>query len=153
MRKCSICESKHFALGYCRKHHINFKRNGIPESLYDKSGYVALGGVRDSRPGSRGSLAVNIINEIKFKARKRNKAWELTHQQAFDLITAKCTYCKFKPEWPLARIGIDRKNNLIGYTSENCVSCCFTCNSAKGRLSIAEFKVWIRRIHRNHRNF
>lgn len=33
MRICKIenCESKHYALGYCRKHHERFKRYGDPE--------------------------------------------------------------------------------------------------------------------------
>lgn len=147
MKTCKICELKHFAGGYCRKHYTNFKRHGFPESKYDRSGYADLGGIRDTGPGRRGSLAVNVINDIKYKAKKRCKEWQLTHQQAFDLIRATCIYCDFKPEWPNQRVGIDRVDNFIGYVPSNCVSCCATCNSAKGQLSVDEFKQWILRVY------
>ena len=32
---------------------------------------------------------------------------------------------------PLIYNGIDRLNNEIGYTTENCVTCCETCNRMK----------------------
>lgn len=130
-------------------HFTRMKRNGTTDSKYDKAGYVPLGGVKDNAPGRRGSLAVNIINDIKFKAGKRGKSWELTHQEAFDLIKSNCTYCGHKPNWPDSRVGIDRVNNHIGYTPSNTVPCCFTCNSAKGDKTHVEFMDWIEKIY-NH---
>lgn len=147
MKTCTVCEKKHFALGYCRSHYTNFKRNGRPESLYDRSGYSKLGGVKDVGLGRRGSLAVNWINDIKFKARKRGKDWQLNHEQAFKLITSSCTYCGFKPNFPDSRVGIDRVDNSIGYIESNCAPCCSTCNSAKGSLSMSEFKEWVIKIY------
>lgn len=35
--------------------------------------------------------------------------------------------------------GIDRKNNVVGYTPENCIPCCFVCNKAKGERDMNEF--------------
>jgi 5-methylcytosine-specific restriction endonuclease McrA len=35
--------------------------------------------------------------------------------------------------------GIDRKNNSLEYTLENCVPCCRQCNFAKQGLSEIEF--------------
>lgn len=93
-RKCLVenCGKDHYGENLCRMHFTRMKRNGIVESKYDKTGYVPLGGVQDNTPGRRGSLAVNIINDIKYKAIKRGKEWKLTHQEAFDLITKPCDY-------------------------------------------------------------
>jgi 5-methylcytosine-specific restriction endonuclease McrA len=42
--------------------------------------------------------------------------------------------------------GIDRKDSSKGYILSNVVSCCFTCNKAKGTMSEKEFLEWIDRI-------
>jgi hypothetical protein len=149
MEKCKVegCNTKRHALGLCRKHHARFIRHGSTDSKYDKEGYSKLGGVKDTRPGARGSLAVNLINDIKYKGMQRGKSWELTHKQAFELITATCTYCGYTPEWPKNRIGIDRVDNNKGYVPENCVPCCFDCNSAKKEKTLEEFIDWIKKVY------
>ncbi len=43
--------------------------------------------------------------------------------------------------------GVDRLNNEEGYTEENTVSCCKTCNYAKRVMSESEFKSWIDRVY------
>lgn len=147
MCKVENCQNKHHALGFCRKHHTRFKRNGTTVSKYDVDKYVDLGGIKDTGKGRRGNLAVNVVNDIKYKAKKRGKNWDLSHQEAFNLIINKCEYCGFEPHWPHLRNGIDRVDNNIGYQVDNCVSCCFTCNSAKKEMSVKEFKEWICRIY------
>ena len=42
--------------------------------------------------------------------------------------------------------GIDRVNNSEGYSADNVVPCCTTCNFSKGRRSYAEFVQWAARI-------
>jgi hypothetical protein len=42
--------------------------------------------------------------------------------------------------------GIDRRENSIGYTLANCVSCCGPCNMMKKVLSYAEFIERCKRI-------
>jgi hypothetical protein len=147
MRKCTVCESKHFALGYCRKHHARVLRNGTHESKYDVSGYDELDQIKDTRPGHRGNYAVNIVNDIKAKARARKKEWALNHREAFQIITSACHYCGFKPNWPEERVGIDRIDNEIGYTVKNSAPCCFTCNSAKGIMGKDKFREWVCRVY------
>ena len=46
-------------------------------------------------------------------------------------------------------MGIDRKDNTLGYTLENSVPCCPTCNFAKRGLSVIEFIEWARRVYIN----
>lgn len=142
------CQSKHFALGFCRKHHARFIRNGTTKSKYDMTRHTGrIDEVKDDRPGYRGYMAVNVINDIKFKAKKRKKNWSLSHTESFKMITSPCDYCGFVPEWPNNRVGIDRVDNTKGYTPNNCVSCCFTCNSAKKELTRDDFLAWIKKAY------
>lgn len=154
MRLCDVpgCKNKHFARGYCRKHHARFMRNGTTESKYDMSRHSKHIIDNHKDPKQRGYLYVNIINDIKYKAEKRKKDWHLTHEQAFKLITSSCLYCGYTPKWPTSRVGIDRVDNSIGYIEGNCVPCCFTCNSAKGTLSLQEFKNWVLRVAKTFLN-
>ena len=105
--------------------------------------------MRDPRPGYRGYFAANTIDDIRCKAKKRGKEWSIDSVYAYKLIISDCTYCGHKPNWPESRVGIDRVDNNKGYVYGNCVSCCFTCNSAKKQLSNEEFKEWVRRISNN----
>lgn len=45
-----------------------------------------------------------------------------------------CTYCGKKE-----KLGLDRSNNLIGYTFHNSVPCCRICNYIKADLNVFEF--------------
>ena len=149
MNICSVegCNKKSRSRGLCNTHYTKLLRAGPITSLYDHKGYDELDGIKDTRPGHRGSLSVNIVNDIKYKAIKRGKVWNLAHTEAFQLIRGQCYYCGFIPSWPDTRVGIDRVNNDIGYENTNCVSCCFTCNSAKGILTTEEFYSWIKRVY------
>lgn len=141
MSKCDVegCEGEFYSLGFCRKHYVRFSRHGTTNSLYDRSNYEPIGGIKDGRPGHRGYLAVNIINDIKYKARSRKKIWALTHSQAFALITGPCHYCGKKPDWPKSRNQIDRMDNFGNYTTNNTVSCCAFCNNSKHGKSYKDF--------------
>lgn len=55
--------------------------------------------------------------------------FHLTFDEFTRLVTGSCYYCKYKDD--KEAIGIDRINNDIGYTKENCVSACWTCNKMK----------------------
>lgn len=149
MRLCIFpnCNKKHYALGYCRAHHINLKRNGDPAPKYDTSGLPrnALGNTKD--PKGRGSLEVNIINDLKYKARQRNKQWELSHKEALYLIKGDCLYCGASSGWPTTRNGIDRADNSKYYHIDNCVTACTNCNSAKMGRTLEEFIAWIKAVH------
>jgi len=49
----------------------------------------------------------------------------------------------------LIKVGIDRKNNDIGYKLDNCVSCCSACNFMKHKLSLEVFKEKISKINKS----
>lgn len=49
--------------------------------------------------------------------------------------------CFYGPH-PIETIGLDRIDSTKGYTMDNLVSCCETCNRAKRHMSLAEFREW-----------
>lgn len=83
----------------------------------------------------------------KYKAYK-DRAVEKSHGQEyigkedFEAMSALCChYCgKDGPN------GIDRIDNQIGYTKENCVPACKHCNYVKGDLSREDFATWTNRF-------
>jgi hypothetical protein len=87
----------------------------------------------------------NFVKSYKKGADKRELEFELTNDDIRELINGNCYYCGQKPD-PLKKIGIDRKNNDIGYLIDNVVSCCKMCNMMK---HIVESDIFIKQcIHR-----
>lgn len=95
----------------------------------------------------------------KDRAQKRGLDWELSQSTAEDLLVSDCHYCgtpsqnvghKNRASTQYAGMnGIDRVDNSLGYVDGNCVSCCRTCNVAKGTMTTEEFRAWVQRIY-NH---
>lgn len=78
------------------------------------------------QPGSsRFRIAVNA-------ATRRGKAWDLTPEQYYPLAGAPCSYCG-RPTGK--SIGLDRLDNAVGYTEDNVVPSCGTCNISRQRAS------------------
>ncbi len=95
-------------------------------------------------------------------ARRGNREWHLTNQSFREMVTSPCFYCQSSLEnkitsgkqvTPEARewstfiyTGIDRMDSRKGYSVDNCVPCCSTCNFMKRHLEISEFYKILRRI-------
>lgn len=101
-------------------------------------------------PKKQRKAELNIIwNGYHSQAKSRGLSWELSLEVFEQLIYSNCHYCGTAPgvrtvgvrRWkrPVKANGIDRKNNELGYTNKNSVSCCATCNRVKGVLSDFEF--------------
>lgn len=108
-----------------------------------------------------GNMAV--INKIQrtyvYNAKRRNLDFSLSREEFENFIFDSCKYCgnqptltkwrvsgKFNKKEEIYSNGIDRIDSLIGYTKENCVTCCYQCNLAKLDFSLKEFKIWARRF-------
>jgi ribosomal protein S27E len=119
--------------------------------------------IPETRGGERKPLEDVIVKSIlgayKRNAKNRNYIWALEHKHFLSLIKGNCYYCGISPNHKVAWHykyekeslpfnGIDRVDNSIGYTTENCVSCCRTCNNAKNNLTIEEFKNWSERLYK-----
>lgn len=77
--------------------------------------------------------------EVKLRIYKRGAdsrglKFTLTSEEFESIIQGICHYCDSSQS-----IGIDRKDNKIGYTLENSLPCCKTCNFMKGTLSYKDF--------------
>jgi hypothetical protein len=91
--------------------------------------------------------------KLQKSAKKRGLECSLTYEECFDLCNIPtCEYCgedlkrtvykKHKQkDGPAYRTAlIDRKDSSIGYTKDNCVSCCWYCNNLKSnRFTHDEF--------------
>ncbi len=91
-----------------------------------------------------------------YSARARDLHFGLNKDQVRNIFKMKCDYCGCAPSQQnrannslFIYNGIDRVNPDEGYTVKNCVACCKTCNTRKGKLSLKEFKTWIKAVHSN----
>ena len=115
------------------------------------------GGLNKLNPGL--AMMRAKIGQYKYSAKKKGHIWNLTEEQFAELTKKDCFYCGAKPgqtckankraNGDYIYNGIDRRNNDKGYTIDNVVSCCKTCNMAKNSLTIQEFKDWVKRIYNN----
>jgi hypothetical protein len=79
-------------------------------------------------------------------AQKRKIDFTLSKAKFQDLILHPCFYCKYTKDGEVN--GLDRLNNNEGYTEENCVACCSTCNMLKGPQHPQEFIDKLSVIHK-----
>ncbi len=75
-------------------------------------------------------------------ATRRSLAYELTREQFMTFWQKPCTYCGDE----IQTVGLDRLDNTKGYTMDNVVSCCATCNGMKSGMALTEFLERCRRI-------
>lgn len=110
-----------------------------------------------------------ILSQYKGGAKDRGLSWNLSREQFIELTKQNCFYCGTAPsrpvpqkmdrkskaqkerpasDWPIILYnGIDRRDSGLGYTPENCVPCCFTCNRAKWTYAEEEFLSWVCKIY------
>ena len=100
--------------------------------------------------------ASDVYSSYKRNALKRGYDFKISKDEAIKFFKQNCFYCGRKPSsiakkcaLPFLYNGIDRRNNLIGYTLENCVPCCGVCNRAKMDLNYEDFIIMIKNIYNN----
>ena len=72
--------------------------------------------------------------DYRYSAKARGFAFDLSEAEFISIISSLCHYCGSNQY-----IGVDRKENNIGYSKENCVPCCFPCNRMKFTMSYVDF--------------
>jgi RNA polymerase subunit RPABC4/transcription elongation factor Spt4 len=105
--------------------------------------------VRTAKQRSEYAKKYNSKPKIKYarykkQSKRDKKIFNLTYQQFYKIVTSKCHYCGSDDN-----IGIDRKNNKIGYIINNSVSACWKCNALKGSKTYEEFLIQIKLIYEN----
>lgn len=110
----------------------------------------------------KGQAARNsMLRSYKRGAKKRGLEFTLTEEQFDNLTGADCYYCGIGPmqyHENLARHynggftynGIDRLHSDLGYTNDNCVTACGTCNLMKKQLTPEDFIEHCRRVVTKH---
>lgn len=110
-----------------------------------------------------GEAAFNqLFGAYRLSAKDRQLNFDLDKQQFRSLTKKDCFYCGASPTAERAPSsakkgkcvsggayvynGVDRVDSSVGYTVENAVSCCATCNRMKGVLSQADFIAKARQI-------
>jgi hypothetical protein len=104
-----------------------------------------------------GQAAFNkLFNTYRRSAYNRGHEFLLTENQFKELTKGNCYYCGSPPKRSMLKHnvaygdyvynGIDRKNNSLGYVSNNCVPCCSECNLMKRKMSVNQFLEHMRKI-------
>lgn len=96
-----------------------------------------------------GQASCNLMYAAyRWQAEKRELAFELSKDQFRALTSSPCFYCGAPPTreyWgstcktPYLCNGVDRQKNEKGYTTDNSVACCGTCNLMKRVMTVEEF--------------
>jgi len=95
---------------------------------------------------AHGEAAFNyLVDKYKRHAKTRGVIYTITREHFRQLISQSCFYCGKAPfqecrdkrydTGSFLYNGIDRVDNDLGYTSDNCVTSCRPCNVAKGSVS------------------
>lgn len=136
----------------CGKETLNRKDGVISNSIKSCGCYRKQIGHLNTLPNNESALN-KLILRYKLSAKKRKLDFSLTKDVFKKLVGSKCAYCDSAPKMTvqcknssILYNGIDRVNNAVGYTIENCVPCCDFCNHAKKNLSVSEFLQNISRV-------
>lgn len=110
------------------------------------------------------SIENTLFRAYKRGAKDRKYEFSLTNYEFKSLIYSNCIYCGDKPsykkyfysyttgkdiEYYIETNGIDRVDNTKGYTVDNSVTCCKTCNRMKSNISKTLFLDKVRKIYNN----
>lgn len=93
-----------------------------------------------------------LFKEYRNSARGRKFDFDIDLEQFKIMISQNCHYCNSLPsprknyDESFVCNGIDRIDNLLGYSLENCVPCCSMCNIAKNNNSYDSFLSWIDKL-------
>jgi hypothetical protein len=117
---------------------------------------------RDNNPDKVKENNSKKINSYKLQygiylrsAELRQHEFAISLDEYKSIVKNPCHYCGVIQTRGIEEFnGIDRKNNVIGYTTDNCVSCCKMCNYMKNTLSVEVFVNRIEHIlsYNNHGN-
>ena len=108
----------------------------------------------------KGEAGLNeLFLRYKIGSSRNGRNFSITIGQFRAITSRDCHYCGRKPasvcicnKYNPARKtdwggyiynGIDRKNNTVGYTILNCISCCYICNRAKSSMAYDEFIAYV----------
>ncbi len=146
LRKCDWTEEENRTLLR------TYAEGGSARDVYEELPRRTLGSIRSH------ACLLHVTNPLDTKpfrtmftgyrlnAKRKKRPWELTLDDVAVLAVLPCAYCgvSFSNQNRAERYnGIDRVDNERGYTSDNVVACCRTCNVAKGATPYVEWIEWL----------
>lgn len=109
----------------------------------------------ERRLGSGTAAFRELFRRYVKTAKTRGYEFNIDEDFVKGIVQSDCYYCGAEPSQVVNHRdcfgvfvynGIDRVNNSIGYTEDNVVPCCKTCNYAKNTLELEDFRDWTIRI-------
>lgn len=100
----------------------------------------------------------SIFADYRVRARSNNIVFTLTSEDIDKHVQDVCHYCGIPPQnireykptnEQIKWNGLDRIDSSGGYTPNNIVTCCTTCNTAKLTMSQEAFYAWAKRLSEN----
>lgn len=76
---------------------------------------------------------------LKHTSKKKGISLELNAEEYSSFVGRPCSYCGSSLLKNPFGYGLDRINYKKGYSVDNCVSCCWACNTLKGRIESLGF--------------
>lgn len=108
---------------------------------------------------SKGQAGLNeIYDKYCRNAKKFGRNFDLTVEDVKILTSSNCHYCGTEPlkikshrrqhtSWGnYCYNGIDRRDNQLGYSLDNCLPCCNICNRAKNDMPYDKFIDYLNRV-------
>ena len=106
---------------------------------------------------SPGEAAFNsLFSGYRRDAAKRRLVFNISKDIFRSLVQRPCSYCDQKPanmaktrhlgSGAFIYSGLDRVDSTKGYTLANIIPSCATCNKAKLRMTLPDFKTWVLRL-------
>jgi hypothetical protein len=140
----------------CGNEKITIGKN-LKSGYTNSCGCLQINNRRNALLKNGSTYAFNtLFYSYKRGAKQRGFNFELDENKFKELTQQNCYYCGCKPN-QIKKVkstsenytynGIDRLDSLEGYTVENSVSCCGTCNFAKREMSEQDFFTWIERVY------
>jgi hypothetical protein len=93
-------------------------------------------------------MAWVLYKKYRTNARVRHIEFAITFEDFVGLTKESCAYCDAAPQLEMYREhsngayvynGLDRVDSTRGYTTDNVVPCCKTCNTRKAKLPVEIF--------------
>ena len=111
--------------------------------------------VLNTVPG-QGAVWNRIVRNYRKGALVRGHEMSISPERLIEICHQNCYYCGTAPIYSkgygVYMTGVDRVDNTKGYTDENVVPCCKTCNIMKGTMTKDDFIAHINNIHNNMSN-
>lgn len=109
---------------------------------------------------NHGGIKRHIYMSYLKRAKEKNLEFSLSFNELIDLLQQNCTYCGAEPistgegyckgnkiDGEFKKNTIDRIDSLKGYSKDNVVCACNTCNKAKLNYSEEFFLNWINNVY------